>query len=163
MYHVVLHRAVAQAVRWGWLVRNPVSNATRPPVARVTRLAQCERDVRAALVGQATVARSQPYYLDITHPLGNKGEALSTIAKLLAVPLTEIAVIGDGHNDIAMFERSGFSIAMGNANPEVRQAADFVTGSNRDDGFAQAVKIIISERPNAPAAPAAPAREGSPA
>ncbi len=126
------------------------------------RLAQCERDVRAALAGQATVARSQPYYLDITHPLGNKGEALSTIAKLLAVPLAEIAVIGDGHNDVAMFEGGGLSIAMGNASPEVRQAADFVTGSNRDDGFAQAVDRIIlgGERPNGPAAAV---REGSPA
>ena len=78
------------------------------------------------------------------------------------MPLTEIAVIGDGRNDVAMFKRSGLSIAMGNASPEVRQAADFVTGSNCDDGFAHAVDRIIlgSERLNAPAAPA---REGSPA
>ena len=47
-------------------------------------LARCERDVRAALADQASVARSQPYYLDITHPLANKGVALSEIAKLLA-------------------------------------------------------------------------------
>ena len=78
----------------------------------------------------ASVARSQPYYLDITHPLANKGAALSEIAKLLGVPLAEIAVIGDGGNDVAMFERSGLSIAMGNASPEVQQAADFVTDSN---------------------------------
>ena len=47
--HVVLHRAVAQAVRWGCLVRNPVSNATRPPVARVTISPPGIDDVRAAL------------------------------------------------------------------------------------------------------------------
>jgi hydroxymethylpyrimidine pyrophosphatase-like HAD family hydrolase len=71
---------------------------------------------------------------------------------LLAVPLAEIAVIGDGRNDVAMFKRSGLSIAMGNASPEVRQAADFVTGSNRDDGFAHAIDRIIrgGERPKAP-------------
>ncbi|HEX9072066.1 MAG TPA: Cof-type HAD-IIB family hydrolase [Pseudolabrys sp.] len=101
------------------------------------RLAQCEREMRA------TLSRSQSYYLDITHPLANKGVALSEIARLLAVPLAEIAVIGDGGNDIAMFERSGLSIAMGNASPEVRQAADFVTDSNRDDGFANAVDRFI--------------------
>jgi Cof subfamily protein (haloacid dehalogenase superfamily) len=114
------------------------------------RLAQCERDVRAALASQATVARSQPYYLDITHLQANKGEALSAIAKLLAVPLAEIAVIGDGRNDVAMFERSGLSIAMGNASPEVQRAADFVTESNRDDGFANAIDrfILGSERSN---------------
>jgi hypothetical protein len=106
-------------------------------------LARCERELRAALAGDATVARSQPYYLDITHPLANKGDALVEIAKLLAVPLAEIAVIGDGDNDVAMFERSGLSIAMGNANPEVQQPADFVTDSNREEGFANAIERFI--------------------
>jgi Cof subfamily protein (haloacid dehalogenase superfamily) len=114
-------------------------------------LAQCERDVRAALAGQASVARSQPYYLDITHPLANKGVALSELANLLAVPLAEIAVIGDGGNDVAMFERSGLSIAMGNASPQVQQAADFVTDTNREEGFAYAVErfILGGDRSNA--------------
>ncbi len=106
-------------------------------------LEQCERDVRAALADGACVARSQSYYLDITHPLANKGVALTEIAKLLGVPLAEVAAIGDGANDVAMFERSGLSIAMGNAKPEVRQAADFVTDSNGDDGFAKAIERFI--------------------
>ena len=75
-------------------------------------LTRCEREVRIALADNAFVARSQPYYLDITHPLANKGTALSEIAELLDIPLAEIAVIGDGGNDVAMFERSGLSIAM---------------------------------------------------
>jgi Cof subfamily protein (haloacid dehalogenase superfamily) len=114
-------------------------------------LAQCERDVRAALADQASVARSQPYYLDITSPLANKGVALSELANLLAIPLAEIAVVGDGGNDVAMFERSGLSIAMGNAGLPVRLAADFVTDSNRDEGFANAVErfILGGDRSNA--------------
>ncbi len=106
-------------------------------------LAQCERDVRAVLVDHASVVRSQAYYLDVTHPLANKGEALSSLAKLLDVPLGEIATIGDGGNDVAMFARSGLSIAMGNARPEVQQAADFVTESNSEDGFARAIERFI--------------------
>ena len=106
-------------------------------------LEQRERDVHALLGDQATVARSQSYYLDITHPLANKGVALSELAKLLVVPLAEVAVIGDGGNDVAMFERSGLSIAMGNASPAVQRAADFVTDSNCDDGFANAVERFI--------------------
>jgi Cof subfamily protein (haloacid dehalogenase superfamily) len=109
-------------------------------------LAQCECDVRADLAEQASVARSQPYYLDITHPLANKGVALSELSRLLAVPLAEIAVIGDGANDIAMFEQSGLSIAMGNANPDVRRAADFVTDSNLEEGFASAIERFILNR-----------------
>jgi Cof subfamily protein (haloacid dehalogenase superfamily) len=106
-------------------------------------LERCERDLRATLADRATVVRSQSYYLDITHPLANKGVALSELARLLAVPLAEIAVIGDGGNDVAMFERSGLSIAMGNASAEVRRAADFVTDSNREDGFANAIERFI--------------------
>ena len=114
-------------------------------------LAHRERDVRAALADHATVARSQSYYLDITHPLANKGVALSEIARLLGVPLAEIAVIGDSGNDVAMFERSGLSIAMGNASPAVQRVADFMTDGNRDDGFANAVErfILSTDRSNA--------------
>ena len=106
-------------------------------------LARCESDVRTALADSAFVARSHPYYLDVTHPLANKGTALTDVAKLLGVPLAEIAVIGDGGNDIAMFERSGLSIAMGNASPEVQHAADLVTDSNEEEGFANAIERFI--------------------
>jgi Cof subfamily protein (haloacid dehalogenase superfamily) len=115
------------------------------------RLAQTERNVRTALAGQASVARSQPYYVDITHPFANKGAGLSELARLLSVPLAEIAVIGDGSNDVEMFERSGLSIAMGNASPEVQRAAHFVTDGNGNDGFANAIErfILGGDRSNA--------------
>src|SRR6202451_868886 len=106
-------------------------------------LEHCEQNVRAALGDSAFVVRSQLYYLDITHPLANKGAALSEIAKLLGIPLAEIAAIGDGGNDVAMFERAGLSIAMGNASPQVQRKADFVTDSNSDDGFASAIERFI--------------------
>jgi Cof subfamily protein (haloacid dehalogenase superfamily) len=106
-------------------------------------LASCEHELRAGLVDRAFIVRSQPYYLDITHPLANKGVALAELAKLLGVPLEHIATIGDGANDVAMFERSGLSIAMGNAAPEVQRAADFVTDSNSEDGFAHAIERFI--------------------
>ena len=106
-------------------------------------LEQCERDVRVALTSSAFVVRSQRYYLDITHPLANKGVAVTEIAKLLGIPLTEIAAIGDGSNDVAMFERSGLSIAMGNASSQVQRKAGFVTDSNGDDGFARAIERFI--------------------
>ena len=68
---------------------------------------------------------------------------MSEIAKLLGMPLAEIAVIGDGGNDVAMFERAGLSIAMGNASPQVQRKADFVTDSNSNDGFASAIERFI--------------------
>ncbi|MEO7026819.1 MAG: HAD family hydrolase [Caulobacteraceae bacterium] len=109
-------------------------------------LERCEAELSAELSGRASVARSQPYYLDITHPLANKGAALRAIARLLAVPLEEIAVIGDGPNDVAMFAPAGFSIAMGNAEAAVQRAADVVTDTNNADGFAAAMdRFILSD------------------
>jgi Cof subfamily protein (haloacid dehalogenase superfamily) len=116
-------------------------------------LTRLEQQARVALSDRATIARSQLYYLDFTHPLANKGVALSELAKLLSVPESEIAVIGDGGNDIAMFERSGLSIAMGNAGPQVQGAADFVTDPNGQDGFAKAIEqyVLGRHRLNVPA------------
>jgi Cof subfamily protein (haloacid dehalogenase superfamily) len=116
-------------------------------------LTRLEQQARVALSERATIARSQLYYLDFTHPLANKGVALSELAQLLGVPENEIAVIGDGGNDIAMFERSGLSIAMGNAGPQVQGAADFVTDPNGQDGFAKAIEryVLGGDRLSAPA------------
>jgi Cof subfamily protein (haloacid dehalogenase superfamily) len=124
-------------------------------------LAQCERDLAAELGASATVARSQLYYLDVTHPLANKGHAVRRLSELLGVPLAAIAVIGDGRNDMAMFAVAGLSIAMGNADQQVQEAADFVTSSNEEDGFALAVERWILPRAAA-TGDAVAARGGSP-
>jgi Cof subfamily protein (haloacid dehalogenase superfamily) len=106
-------------------------------------LARCETEVRAALGPAASASRSQRYYLDITHPRANKGVAVHAFSRIMGIPLEQMAVIGDGGNDVAMFEQAGLSIAMGNASAEVQQKARFVTASNEEDGFAQAVEKYI--------------------
>jgi len=106
-------------------------------------LTRCEDEIRTKLGDAASVIRSQRYYLDITHRLANKGDAVVALSKLMGVPTEEIAVIGDGNNDIAMFERCGLSIAMGNAGPDVQKEAQFVTAPNTDDGFAKAVRNYV--------------------
>ena len=106
-------------------------------------LKRLETQARAAFEGEAAVARSQSYYLDFTHPLANKGAAFRTLSAMLGIAAPRIAAIGDGINDIAMFEQAGVSIAMGNGFPEVRRAARFVTASNAQDGFAHAVDQLL--------------------
>ncbi|HEY4812579.1 MAG TPA: Cof-type HAD-IIB family hydrolase [Solirubrobacteraceae bacterium] len=90
-----------------------------------------------------SAAQSQPYYLDITHPHANKGEVVSYLSAHLGIPAEQFATIGDMPNDILMFARSGLSIAMGNAGPEVHRAARRVTASNEDDGFAKAIEHFV--------------------
>lgn len=92
---------------------------------------------------QVSAARSQPYYLDVTHPRANKGFVVSRLSELLAIPTNEIASIGDMPNDVPMFDRSGLSIAMGNASEQVQRAAQYVTTSYEDEGFANAVERYI--------------------
>lgn len=106
-------------------------------------LAGLEAEVAEALGAGANVARSQPYYLDITAPAANKGDGVAALAEAMAVPLDQVAVIGDQRNDLPMFARAGLSIAMGQAPDEVRAAAARVTGSNEEDGVAQAIERIL--------------------
>jgi Cof subfamily protein (haloacid dehalogenase superfamily) len=107
------------------------------------RLAQTESDLQAQLGARATVHLSQTYYLDITHPDGNKGHAVRTIAEILNVPLADVAVIGDMGNEVPMFDTAPLSIAMGQSPDEVKHRATHVTASNDDDGWARAVTDFI--------------------
>lgn len=104
---------------------------------------RCEKDAQDACGDQASAARSQPYYLDVTHPKANKGEVVLAMSDLLNTPVQQIATIGDMPNDVLMFRKSGISIAMGNATAEVQKSATFVTASNEQEGFAAAMDKFI--------------------
>jgi len=109
-------------------------------------LIDLEQRLQGPLHGKAIAARSQQYYLDITAVLANKGEALATLAGRLGIDLANTAVLGDGGNDVAMFKRAGFSVAMGQGEQVVRDQADAVTASNAADGVAQAIHELILPR-----------------
>jgi hypothetical protein len=107
------------------------------------RVRRCEAEAQAAFGRRATANRSQPYYLDITNKDANKGAVVEYLSRRLDVPLDEIATIGDQPNDVLMFKRSGFSIAMGNASDEVKAQAAATTDSYNDEGFAKAMERFI--------------------
>jgi Cof subfamily protein (haloacid dehalogenase superfamily) len=107
------------------------------------RVAMCETMAQNTLGERASATRSQPFYLDVTHPQANKGAVVATLSRLLNIPTAQIATIGDMPNDVLMFRNSGFSIAMGNATNEVKAQASVVTDSNENDGFAKAVRKFV--------------------
>lgn len=94
-----------------------------------------------------SATRSQPYYLDITHPDANKGSVAKYLSGACKIPPEEIATIGDMPNDVLMFAHSGLSIAMGNASREVQRAARHVTAANSEEGFARAAERFILHEP----------------
>ncbi|VVN89454.1 HAD family hydrolase [Pseudomonas fluorescens] len=106
-------------------------------------LIELEARLQSEIEGQAQVSRSQPIYLDVTAMQATKGHALATLAEFLGVTLAQTAAIGDGGNDPPMFHRAGLSIAMGQAEEEVKHQADVVTGSNIEDGAAEAIERFI--------------------
>ena len=106
-------------------------------------VAASEKIAQNALGEKASVARSQTYYLDVTHPRANKGVVVITLSESLKIPPDQIATIGDMQNDVRMFRKSGLSIAMGNATDDVKAQASTVTDSNENEGFAKAVRKFI--------------------
>jgi Cof subfamily protein (haloacid dehalogenase superfamily) len=96
---------------------------------------ECEPSVSATL--------SQPYYLDVTHPKANKGAVVEWLSEYLKIPSAEIATIGDMSNDVLMFQKSRYSIAMGQASDEVKKSATYVTGGMDEEGFAKGVDEFV--------------------
>lgn len=110
------------------------------------RLAAAQEKASAAMAGRALVARSQAYYLDVTPAGADKGTVVAALRQRLGIPTEEVAVIGDGENDLALFGAAGFAVAMGNAAAALKQRADAVTLRNTEDGFAEAVERLILPR-----------------
>jgi Cof subfamily protein (haloacid dehalogenase superfamily) len=106
-------------------------------------VARCEADCRKALGSSVSAARSQPYYLDVTHPDATKGGVVDYLSHRFGISLDQIATLGDMPNDVLMFEKSGMSIAMGNASAEVQSQANFVSTSNEQEGFANAIEKFV--------------------
>ena len=109
-------------------------------------VARCETAVQHQFGSHVSAARSQPYYLDVTNPTANKGVVIERMSNHFNIPLEQIATLGDQPNDVLMFQRSGMSIAMGNASPDVQQRASYVTASYEDEGFAKAIEQFVLPR-----------------
>ena len=73
----------------------------------------------------------------------NKGNGLLMLGKILGIEKEEIMACGDGLNDLAMLRAVGFGVAMANGNEEVKKYADYVTGSNDEDGVAKAIEKFV--------------------
>jgi Cof subfamily protein (haloacid dehalogenase superfamily) len=86
--------------------------------------------------------------LAIMNPQCSKASGVQTLAERLGIPLEEVMAIGDNYNDIEMLQIAGLGVAMGQAPGEVKAIANAVTGSNEEDGVAQAIEhYALARRP----------------
>jgi len=83
------------------------------------------------------------YDIHITHELATKKHALESLASHLNIELDKVMVVGDGGNDLPLFELAGLKIAMGNSEIELINHADWVAPSVNEDGLAVAIEKYI--------------------
>lgn len=91
------------------------------------------------------VSSSSRGNIEITHSDAQKGIALNTIAERLNIDMKNVMAIGDNMNDVSMLERVGYSVAMGNAAPEVKAIAKYETDSNEQSGVGKAIMKLLRE------------------
>ncbi|WP_155287016.1 sugar-phosphatase [Lacticaseibacillus zhaodongensis] len=104
-----------------------------------------EKQLPEAVRKSFYVVRSEDYLLEFLNPAVSKGAALKELAARLDIPASEVMCLGDSNNDISMFEFAGTGIAMGNANAAVKALAKAETGTNAEDGVAQALHKYVLE------------------
>lgn len=134
-----------------------VDNLTTAPVREVVMISimadasslQSLRPVIEQVLGMqakvhiVTNKNYRGYILEILHPTASKWHALTHLAAQRGIAPAEILAVGDDYNDLDMIRHAGLGIAMGNAVEAVREAADYVTGSNADDGLVQALERFV--------------------
>jgi len=98
--------------------------------------------VADAIKSSTTATFSKPNYLEVIAPGVNKAGSLAILAERLGLEMSRVAAIGDGLNDIEMIKASGFGIAMGNAAPQLKLAADWITLSQDEAGVSEAVRVL---------------------
>ena len=96
---------------------------------------------------------SMPFNIEVNAPAATKGQCLMSLCSILGVEPKDSMALGDGTNDLDMLELSGIGVAMANAAPPLLKAADYVTLSNNEAGFARAVeRFVLKATPHNPPA-----------
>jgi Cof subfamily protein (haloacid dehalogenase superfamily) len=116
-------------------------------VGKPELVAEAEKRVLRELASEVSASRSKPRFLDVTAYGMHKGSVVIRLAEIFKVSSAQIAVIGDGPNDVEMFKQAGTSIAMGQAVDEVRGAATYVTASNDEEGWARGIEKYVLGSP----------------
>lgn len=111
--------------------------------AEPSAISRLQNEMKAMELSGVDMARSSDIYLEIFPEGATKGEALEAICKKLGISPEETMAFGDQELDIPMLRKAGTAIAMGNAIPEVKELADFVTKSNNEAGIAFALEHYL--------------------
>ena len=99
-----------------------------------------EKKIQEATSDQLYVCHSTPYFIEILPKGIDKGPSLVRLCQRLDISPSEMMTFGDSNNDKQMIQLAGIGVAMGNADDDIKQVADFITLDNNSDGVAYALK-----------------------
>ena len=95
--------------------------------------------------GKIQMIFSNDFYLELFHKDAGKGNSVRFLCDYFQIPLSDAYAAGDADNDISMIQAAGCGIAMANAAPEVKEAADVITPKDNDnDGLADFLRSVLS-------------------
>lgn len=106
-------------------------------------LAGLEIEMKEVLKDRMNVFRSEPFFLELVPQGIDKARSLAVLLEELGLSKDNMVACGDGFNDLSMIRFAGLGVAMANAQPLVREAADYITLSNEEDGVADVVERFI--------------------
>ena len=121
----------------------PVEDISRAPDMRIYQFnpyVPADMDhLPMSVLKNCVLKRWHPLFSDIYPANGGKMRGIAALMEKTGIDISQCVAFGDSANDVDMLKAAGFSVAMGNANSECRDAADYVTASNDDDGIAKAL------------------------
>lgn len=127
-------------------VRRPLGDLADPVVRMQFVVHEDEADAAVAAAppgthGSAATSPSMPgaVFVSITAEGVSKAQAVAAVADDLGVPLADVMMVGDGHNDLPAIREVGWGVAMGNAEPAVLAEARLTVADVDDDGAAEAI------------------------
>lgn len=109
-------------------------------------MAEVEKVMDKEFGDRMNVFRSDPFYVELLPRYVDKGVAVEKLVKHLEIPREKVICIGDSYNDMPMLRFAGMGVAMGNAQKEVKEMADYVTASNDEDGIVNVIDKFMTPK-----------------
>ena len=102
-----------------------------------------EEQLRQKYSDTLSIYRSEPFFIVIMPQNVDKAASLDRMLEAIGLTKEDAICCGDGFNDISMIKYAGVGVAMGNAQPAVKEAADYITATNDEDGLVQVIDNFI--------------------
>lgn len=102
-----------------------------------------EKELQDKYEREASIYRSEPFFVEVMPRGVSKASSIEQMLPVLGVDREHVICCGDGFNDISMIRYAGLGVAMANAQDAVKEAADYITASNDEDGIVQVIEKFM--------------------